>query len=84
MKYNLTLNDKLEILHSVKNVTMDDLYRVYFHVKNNIPNTLTTLSYSSKQRGRKFYLGDNGKEHVFYNKKDAYMYLMKAYGDFSK
>ncbi len=84
MRLDIKLTNNLEILHSVKNVTLDDLYGVYFHIKNNLPNTLTTLSYSSKQRGRKFYLGDNGKEHVFDNKKDAYMYLMKSYGDFSK
>ena len=83
MKLNLRLNDNLEILHSVKNITMDDLYRVFFHIRDSKPNTLTSLSFSSKPRGRKFYLTDNGKEHVFTNKRDAYIYMMKAYGDFS-
>lgn len=84
MKYDFKFTDKLEILHSVKNVTMDDLYRVFFHIRDSKPNTLTSLSFSSKPKGRKFYLTENGKEHVFTNKKDAYLYMMKAYGDFSR
>lgn len=46
MRLDIKLTNNLEILHSVKNVTLDDLYGVYFHIKNNLPNTLTTLSYS--------------------------------------
>lgn len=84
MRYDFKFTDKLEILHSVKNVTMDDLYRVFFNIRDNKPNTLTCLSFSSKPRGRKFYITDNGKEHVFTNKRDAYLYMMKAYGDFSR
>ncbi len=30
MRLDFTLTNNLEILHSVKNVTLDDLYRVYF------------------------------------------------------
>jgi hypothetical protein len=83
MRLDLRLNNNLEILHSVKNITMDDLYRVFFHIRDCHPNTLTSLSYSSKPRERKFYLTDKGNEHVFTNKRDAYIYMMKAYGDFS-
>ena len=84
MKLDLRLTDDLEILHTVKNVTVDDIFRAYCTIKANHENTLKSFSYSSKPVARKFYITDNGTEHTFTNKRDAYIYLVKTYGTFNE
>lgn len=84
MKFDLRITDNLEMLHKVKNVTIDDVFRVYCFIRENHSDTLKSFSYSSKQIGRKYYITDNGIEHTFTNKRDAYIYLVKTYGTFNE
>ena len=82
MKIDLTLPTKREQLHSVKNVVMDDLDRVFYYIKQKPENKLTSYAVSCKQKDRKFYITNDGIDYVFNNKRDTYIFLMETYGSF--
>lgn len=85
MKLDFTLTDNLEILHTVKNVSIEDVCRVYCLIGDRQPeNGLTRLAFDHKVKGRKIYITDKGVGHTFTTRKAAYVYLMKTYGDFSQ
>lgn len=85
MKLDFTITDNLERLLAVKNVTIEDVCRVYCLIEDKKPeNGLTRLAFDHDQKDRKFYITDKGIQHTFTTRKDAYIYLMKTYGDFSQ
>lgn len=84
MKLDFRLTDNLEILHSVKNVTIEDLCRVYCMIEDKPESGLTRLAFDHKPKGRKFYITVKGVEHTFKARKDAYIYLVKTYGDLTQ
>lgn len=84
MRLDFRLTDNLEILHSVKNVTIEDLCRVYWMIEEKPESGLTRLSLDHNPKGRKYYITDKGIEHTFATRKDAYIYLMKTYGDLTQ
>jgi hypothetical protein len=69
---------------NIKNVSMRDIHRVYFLIKEEKDEELN-FCYSSvvKNRQYTFYKGEyNNKtfELNFYTKKDCYIWIMKTYG----
>ena len=84
MKLDMTITNNLERLKAVKNVTINDVCRVYFLIKENKQNELTRLSIDVAQKDREYTITDKGIEHTFTTRKAAYIYLMTTYGTFTQ
>lgn len=84
MKLEFRVDNNLEILHSVKNVTIEDVCRVYCAIVDKPESSLTRLAYDHHAKGRKFYITDKGVEHTFTTRKAAYIYLITTYGDLTQ
>lgn len=84
MNLDMTIANNLERLKAVKNVTINDVCRVYFLIKENKQNELENFSFDGEQKGRNFYITDKGIEHTFTTRKAAYVYLMTTYGTFTQ
>ncbi|HHK5793953.1 TPA: hypothetical protein ACQVJ1_001354, partial [Serratia marcescens] len=62
---DFTLTDNLEILHRVKNVSIEDVCSIYCLIEDRQPeNGLTRLAFDHKVKGRKIYITDKGIEHT--------------------